>query len=196
MTMEMVKKSFTIEFITEMLGTVPKNPNIYTEYIESKKPESLDDEDESLTVEFNPEKGWTGFHSDEKGLFIYDYMMRGFLKNAGNLMKDSMKMKAVRSKIDNYVFVFPRKIYLGKMEPSGVLERSIRVMVAQGPRTAIIKSDFINEGTRISFDLIILPNKEITMDIIDSLMVYGQFCGLGQFRNGSYGRFIVVGDPE
>ena len=29
------------------------------------------------------------------------------------------------------------------------------------------------------------------METIDHIMEYGQLCGIGQFRNGSYGRFVV-----
>ena len=82
----MEEKHFKIVLTTEMLGTVPKDPDIYQTYIESKKPDNNTDE-EYLTVEKIEERGWTGFHSDENGLFIYDYMIRGFLKNAGNVLK-------------------------------------------------------------------------------------------------------------
>jgi len=186
----MEEKHFRIELITEMLGTVPKDPDIYKTYIESKKPEEITDE-EYLSVEKIEEKGWTGFHSDENGLFIYDYMIRGFLKNAGNVLKDSLKLKAVKSKIDQFVFVFPRKIYLGKTEPDGDLKRSLRIMGPSGPRVCIAKSDLVNAGTILNFYIKIVPNKDINMETIDRIMEYGQLCGIGQFRNGSYGRFIV-----
>ena len=55
----MEEKHFRIELITEMLGTVPKDPDIYKTYIESKKPEEITDE-EYLSVEKIEEKGWTG----------------------------------------------------------------------------------------------------------------------------------------
>ena len=63
-----------IKLLEPMLGTVAKDPDVYRTYIESKKPET-ETEDEYLTVEKIEEKGWTGFHSDENGLFIYNYMV-------------------------------------------------------------------------------------------------------------------------
>jgi len=174
-----------------MLGTVPKDPEVYKSYIETKKPESVN-EDEHLTVDKIEEKGWTGFHKDEGGLFIYDYMIRGFLKNAGNILKDGLKIKNIKSKIDNVVFVFPRRIYLGTPKPDGVLERPLRAITMQGPRVSLARSEYVNAGTEIEFEITILPNKEITDDTIRELLLYGQYCGLGQFRNGSYGRFEVV----
>ena len=191
----MEEKHYRIQLITEMLGTVPKDQDIYNTYIESQKPQE-NTEDEFLTVENSGEKGWTGFRSDENGLFIYDYMIRGFLKNAGNVLKESLGMKAVQSKIDKYVFVFPRKIYLGKTEPDGVLARSLRGMTPQGQRVSLVKSDYVNAGTILEYDLKIVPNKDIKMKVIDTIMEYGQLSGLGQFRNGSYGRFVVLNDSS
>ena len=191
MEMKFEKKNYKLELITEMLGTVPKDPDIYQSYIETKKPENISEE-EYLTVEKIEEKGWTGFHSDDQGLFIYDYMIRGFMKNAGNVLKTALDLKAVKSKIDNFVFVFPRKIYLGKKEPDGVLCRSLRTNGPMGPRVCLAKSDTVHVGTMIEFEVSIVPNKEIKMETIDMIMGYGQLCGLGQFRNGSYGRFIVI----
>jgi len=73
----MENKIFKIELLTEMLGTVTKDPEVYKTYIESKKPEEITEE-EYLTVEKVEQKGWTGFHKDGAGLFIYDYMIEDF----------------------------------------------------------------------------------------------------------------------
>ncbi len=184
-----MEKAFEIQLLTEMLGTVPKDPAIYKSFIETKKPQDKE-EDESLTVEKIEEKGWTGFHKDEHGLFIYDYMVKGFLKHAGNVLKENLKIKALRSKLDDFIFIFPRKIYLGKEEPDGVLERPIRIMTAQGPRVALIRSDYVNIGTVLKFRFVLFPHKEITWEVIQQLLGYGEFMGLGQFRNGGYGKFM------
>lgn len=37
------EKEVTIELMEPMLGTVPKNPEIYAMFIESKKPEDIQD---------------------------------------------------------------------------------------------------------------------------------------------------------
>jgi hypothetical protein len=198
-------RSYKIKLTSEMLGTVAKNQEIYKTYIESRKPANIT-EDESETVENSEETGWTGFHKDDNGLFIYGYMISGFLKNAGISLKSQIKISkttksgvtteeeftTIKSKIDKYVFVNPRKIYLNKMEPDGVLERSIRVLTPKGPRVALVKSDFINEGTEITFEITIIKNNEINFKLIDKLLEYGKYCGIGQFRNGSYGRFEII----
>lgn len=188
----MEERHYEIELITEMLGTVTKDPEVYRTYIESKKPEEKVGEDEYLTVTKIEEKGWTGFHSDENGLFIYEYMIKGFLKAAGNTLKDVVKVKALRSKIDDFLFVNPRRIYLGQTEPDGYIERPLRAMTMQGPRVTLARSDKIDAGKRIEFDLILIPHKELKWAIIDTLLAHGELMGLGQFRNGGYGRFKVI----
>ena len=189
--MKATSKKFQLVLATEMLGTVPKDPAVYKSYIETKKPVNIE-EDESATVEHIEEKGWTGFHQDENGLFVYEYMIKGFLKNAGNVLKDQLKVKALKSKINNFLFISPRKIYLGKDKPDGVVERPLRAMTMQGPRVSLSRSDFVNGDTEIEFEITLLPHKELTWAVIDELFEYGKLCGLGQFRNGGYGRFEVV----
>lgn len=180
-----------IKLTTEMLGTVAQDPEVYKTYIESKKPENVTEE-EYLTVDKIEEKGWTGFHKDENGLFIFEYMIKGFLKAAGNVLKDIIKIKALRSKIDDYVFIKPRKIYLGQHKADGVIERPLRCMTMQGPRVTLARSDYINAGKEIEFEITIIPHKEINEEVIMTLLKHGEFMGLGQFRNGGYGRFEVV----
>ena len=188
----MESKTYEIELVTEMLGTVAKDPDVYKTYIESKKPEALNGEDEYLTVEKVEEKGWTGFHKDESGLFIFEYMIKGFLKHAGNILKEVAKIKALRSKIDDYVFIQPRRIYLGQDKPDGFIERPLRAMTMQGPRVTLARSDYIGAGKKIVFQITLLPHKEISWEVIDKLLAYGELAGLGQFRNGGYGRFVVL----
>jgi hypothetical protein len=118
-------------------------------------------------------------------------MIKGFLKNAGNILKVSVGVKNLASKLQNHVFVFPRKISLGKQKPDGVCERPLRAITMQGPRVSLAKSDTVAAGTELKFEIKMVDNKEISADLIKELLAYGELCGLGQWRSGSYGRFIV-----
>ena len=186
-----------LQLITEMLGTVPKDDDIYRSYVESKRPDTGEDEVDIQTIE---EKGWTGFHSDAEGLFIFEYMIKGFLKHWGNVLKESLKLKAVKSKIDNLVFISPRKIrFLSSVgntitEPHGTLSRPLRAYTPQGYIVAIAKSDYVNADSIIAFNIEIIDNgkKEITPDIVKTLLEKGVYSGFGQFRNGGFGRFRIV----
>lgn len=198
----MEKMEFVIELTSPMLGTVPKDPEVYKSYIADKAKEAHPDrageiDEEVEGVEKIEEKGWTGFHSDENGLFIYDYMIRGFIKSAIETLMENgaiKKIVAYKKWIDRLVFVGPRKIYFGKSEPDHVIERPLRAMTAQGPRVSLARSDAINVGQQIKFEITVLANnKGIDMDIIGMALSYGQYVGLGQWRgSGGYGQFVVV----
>jgi hypothetical protein len=184
-----------LELIEPMLGTVPKNPDVYAAYVASKAPSpqvAQEEVDLERLREDVEESGWTGFHQDESGrIFIYNYMILGFLKEAGNILKTQLGIANLRSKVDQFVYVQPRRIYLGVTEPDGVLERPLRAMTMQGPRVTVTRSDYVNAGTRIECEIHVLRNKEIGGAVIAELLKFGEFKGLGQWRNGSYGRFKV-----
>jgi hypothetical protein len=189
--MKSTKVNVKIELLERMLGTAP-DPEIYSKYIASKAPEGTDTADEVETLEQLEERGTTRFHKDEKGLFIYNYMIIGFLKEAGNSLKEQLGVKALKSKIEQFIFCKPRKIYLGKTAPDGVFERPKRVNGPNGPQSTLGKSEYIEAGTTIEFTLDILDHKEVKSDIIKQILEYGEYKGLGQWRNGGYGSFKVV----
>lgn len=202
---EIIKRRVTIRTLTPMLGAVAKDPAVWTKHVVEKQkalhPEAkIDPVAEEGTIP-EPEQdvtGWTGFHTDpDTGeLFLYEYVVKGFLKHAGNTMKDMVGVKNLRSKLNDFVFVSPRRILLGTTEPDGVLERPLRAQTARGPRVALAKSDLLNEGLTLSFVLTILPHKEVNEAVIVELLKYGELSGLGQFRNGGYGRFEVLSIEE
>lgn len=191
----------TFELIEPIMGTVPKDPDIYRNYIAMKKngkgelfipcDDMIEEETGTVPVADVEKSGWTGFHTDEKGCFLYNYAILGFLKEAGNILKEQLGIKNLKSKIDQYVFVEPRRLYL-KEKPDGWLERPLRGMTMQGPRVTLVRSDYINEGTKFSARIRVLENKEIKEHVIREILDYGQYRGLGQFRNGSYGRFKYI----
>lgn len=185
--MEIIELGIKIRLIEKLLGTVPKDKEIYTNFVLSKSPDK--DILETESVQQIEEKGWTGFHQDEKGLFLFDYLVKGFLKASATVLKDSLKIKNLKSKIDSHVFVFPRKIYLNQEAPDGIFERPLRAETMQGPRVCLARSDYVKEGTEFEITIRVLPHKEITPETICSLLKYGALKGLGQFRNGSFGRF-------
>ena len=61
----------------------------------------------------------------------------------------------------------------------------------QGPRITLTRSDYVSEDTEICFIMKWLEKSEITEKLLIELLGYGELMGLGQFRNGSFGRFKV-----
>lgn len=190
--MQTVQKHVKVKLTEDLLGTIPMNREVYSAYIESLKPKD-NAEDESENVTEREESGWTTFLRDkERGLYVYDYYVKGFFKNAANVLKSDLKIKNLRSKVSDLLFVTPRKIYLNCKEPDFILERPLRAQTAQGPRITLAKSDAIKAGKIIEFDVILLTAKgELKPDIIEKLLEYGKLQGFGQFRNGGYGRSEV-----
>jgi len=183
-----------IRFAEDFLGTVPKSKEVYKKYIASKKPDLTDDEldEEVNSVQDTEEKGWTGFHKDDNGLFIFDYMLKGFIKASFEVCQEIGaidKVKAYRKWIDELIFIWPRKIYCGQSDPDSTLERPLRVMTMQGPRVTLSRSDTMAEGTRLRF-LVEVLGKKIKWESIEQVFDYGRYVGLGQWRgSGGFGRF-------
>ncbi|OQA91133.1 MAG: hypothetical protein BWY25_03284 [Chloroflexi bacterium ADurb.Bin222] len=188
----------TLEFTQPLLGTVPKNQEIYRDFIASKA--ALNDEElaeELNTIEHAEESGWTGFHTDGDGPFLYDYVLKGFFKDACSMLRRvpgtrSKAMTAYKKNIDGLIFVRPRKIYLELPAGSvlGILERPLRAQTAQGERVALARSDTAPAGTRLTIDLQVIGGVELA-DLVEWLD-YGAIRGLGQWRNAGYGTFTYT----
>lgn len=186
-------KRVKIVTMTKMLGTVAKDPKVFETFIGVKKPpEITENEAEFIDDPINDCIGYSGFHRDDNGLFIYEYMLKGMLKDAGNVLKDIIGVKALKSKITNFVFVAPRRLCLNRQDADGVLVRPLRAPTPQGERVAITRSDFIEAGLELEFYVGILKHKEITADKIHRILRHGRLMGLGQWRNAGYGRFKVL----
>lgn len=193
--MKVYEMKVHIEFVTDLLGSMPADEELYTKFIAQKAPADwLRDEEMEDIPETDYDKGVTVFPQDKNGIFLYNYHVKGFLKHAGNVLKDQLGIKNLRSKIDDYVFIKERKIYLkrnGKpiLEEDGVLERPLRAMTAKGERVTLVASEIINPPAECEFTIQIVEHKEITSNVIRELLDYGQLQGIGQWRNGAYGQF-------
>ena len=224
-----------IRLTEEMLGTVPKEPEVYARFIaakvleDQKRREKLGlpvmgdgqtpatpaaaqalAEEEVLTVPALEAKGWTGFHCDDAGPFLYDYMPRGFMKEAARTLRQygtgAHAIKQLQDKITRYVFVTPRRIRLPLLEKNdedvkhhaeeggkpnwglGIKERPLRALTAQGPRVTVTRSDTIPAGTELTFELTVLGVGGLSRGLIETVLEYGQLVGLGQWRSGGQQR--------
>jgi len=189
-----VKSEFTLTFTEDILGSWPSREDILTRFISSKAPAEwlADEERESLPEDAVANR--TVFPRDENGLHLFNFHVKGLLKEAGNTLKQQLKIKNLRSKIDNYVFIHPRKIYItrdGKpvTEPDDVFERPLRAQTMQGPRVALTASERVKAPAEITFTVELVENDEIAMDTIHTLLDFGRLKGMGQWRNGGYGSF-------
>lgn len=188
-----------ITLTEEMLGTACANKEVHEEYIASKSKDAAKSKEEleSLPATELMEKGTTVFHRDDDGTpIIYDYQLKGFLKEATGIMVDlsdkeirigKTKLSKFTHKriVDNFVFVYPRKIRLAALSP--VCTRPLRADTMQGERVALASSETVPAGTTFECEIKTLtPQLD---ELMGKCLDYGAMKGLGQWRNSGKGRF-------
>lgn len=210
-------------FTEDMLGTAPSNPNVYSEFIAGKKyKEQLKaaktDEAKAEVAEqtadlaaeevalLPPEtlERPTVFRRNDKGeLILMDYMIRGFLKEAGQAISG---VWGIGGKIDRWVFVGPRQIPITRKgkpltQADSDLQRSLRAQTPMGMRSTLTASEAVAPGAQITFIITLLPlgqdpkKGNINEATLREWLDYGALCGLGQWRSGSFGRFTYEISP-
>jgi len=192
-------RDYKITFIEPILGSLPSSKQVYKDYIARKAPEpDVEGQEETDMLPEVTQPKTTVFLRDESGFCcLLDYQFFGFLKAAGNTLKALVEVghgkkgiKNLRNKLTQFLYVGPRVIHLNRM-PDGIFERPLQAMTIRGPRNTLASSEIINPSPELSFTITIglLPHEELSFVVIEQLLEYGQFLGLGQFRGGGFGRF-------
>ena len=112
-----------------------------------------------------------------------------------------MDVAQERAKVDKFLFVAPRRIPLRRngayiTDEDDQLERPLRASTAKGERVALAASEMVEDPWSLAFEVTLLPNnataksRALTWDVVEMALDYGRYCGLGQWRNGGYGRFV------
>ena len=211
--MKIHRATYEIQGITRLLGSQPADPEIRSQYIASKiakrasiegdgvNKDSKGAEECAMLPEDEEKRGLTVFLRDKKGsVVLCDYVIKGFLKEAATALKHELGIANAKSKIDNLVLITPAYLTICRDgEPLDVtdydLERPLRAMTMQGPRVSVVASECIEPQWSIRFTVNMLDNEKtpksaaLTMEAIEEMLSYGEFKGLGQWRNGQNGRF-------
>jgi len=193
-------------FKDEILGTSPNTEEIFRDYIASKSPDAATIEDEvaALGVDAATQNGKTVFPRTKDGVpFIYDYMLKGFFKDACGMLSrlvekdangkkkkspnESGKLTAYKKVIDGLIFVEPRQIPFKFAGNIGDCQRPLRAQTAQGERVALANSESIPAGSEIEFTVKCLSDDHVAA--VREWLDYGALRGLGQWRNSGKGRF-------
>ncbi len=179
-----------LEFTEPLLGTLPGDEKLAEEYVTSKHPDGVqDDEKASLPEEIKKFSSY--FARDDKGNpILWDYQIKGFFKDACSMMRRVAQvdeLKAHKKIIDGLVFVFPRQIPLKLSGKLFFKERPLRISTPKGDRTALARSEAAPAGMKIQIEILLLkPDlKKYVINWLD----YGILRGLGQWRNSGMGRF-------
>lgn len=197
--METKTYKLKVTFLVGPLGTQPQK-DVATEYITSKAADPTTGElpaDELETLPEALEKGTTAFHKLNGQPIYYDYQVKGFLKDAGQVFNGLRNVKNLRSKLDHLVFVEPRQIALNMPDGAAITfcERPLRAQTAQGPRTSLARSEELPAGTWFECRLVVYDGP-ISEPLLRDLLSYGARKGFGQWRNGGRGRFTFEMEAE
>ena len=141
------------------------------------------------------EKGTTVFPRNDDGEpVIWDYQLKGFMKDACGALRRvpgtlSSKCKAYKKVIDGTIFVKERSVAFQLPEGGevGICERPLRADTPQGARVALARSETVPAGTKIRFTLVVMNKSD--WPLVQEWLDYGQFRGIGQWRNSGKGRF-------
>ena len=196
-----------LTLLEQCLGTKPGNDELLRDHIisksgdEKKMAEEMKAREEDYSTEDAIEKKMTFFDKQAGHPYIWDYMVKGFLKEAWKAIKaikgsKCSEIKAYKQKIDNAIFLAEedRRIFFmdgnGKLVGGSAmteLERSLRAQTMQGERVALARSESVPAGSTLTFTFLFL---EPELDAcVRECLDYGFYKGLGQWRNGGYGRF-------
>jgi hypothetical protein len=183
-----------VVFEQPILGSQPSR-DVASVYLAQRNGFSLP-EDEIETLPDALDKGTTVFHKDGQGRpVLWDYQLKGMLKAAAQVLNGKDGVRALKSKVNNLVFISPRVLTLQPPETGqdirelmDYLERPLRAETAQGPRVALARSEMLPEGVWFRCGLTIYPG-DVSEAVLTDLLDYGFYSGLGQWRNGGWGRF-------
>lgn len=192
-----------LKFTDPILGTKPADPEIHRRFVASKAPDHKTMEEEVAMVGADEvtERSMTVFARMQDGTpCVYDYQIRGYLKEA---CKNMYKVKGSktskdksnyfhRSKVDNFIFVTPRDIPLWMPIDLDLAEtdcqRPLRASTPQGERIALAHSEEAPEGTYLECTITCLNDED--MEFVREWLDYGRLKGFGQWRNSGKGRFL------
>lgn len=208
-------KSYPLTFqgqlvVSVLVGGTPKDPNVAKGWIETKLKGSDEDRIRSLVAqtmadlnitfdeavdEVNKQKNLSGFKKDpEQGLYIEGRHLKAMLKEAVSVAVASRKLEmtkwgATRKWLSNYfpehVFVLEDRVYLGVMEPTGVLQNFVHTH-----RTSAIQYQEYVEKAEVNFTVV--TDHDFTDDEWAMIWTTGELNGLGAGRSQGHGTFQVT----
>lgn len=197
----MEKITVKLTFIEDILGTCPNDKEIYKNFIVDKakangaeiSQETENAELAALPTDEEIEKGMTVFPMTDDGTpFLYDYQIKGFFKDTCGMLKkvsgtESSKIKAYKKEIDGLIFPKPRQIVFENWEMD-ICQRPLRAQTMQGERVALAMSEQIKAGATVTFDIVCLTDSHIKA--VEEWLNYGEYRGIGQWRNSGKGRML------
>jgi len=192
-----------LDFTGQLMGGIPKNADMIASWLEARAPkiappdaiplEVLADQiaEEVGASEDEEAKIWTGFKSDENGLYIEGSNLKAHLKDGANILKDMLGIKALKAKLADRVHVTTEKIYLGVEEPNGYWEHAVHVMTRLGPRSALKRNDYVVKPSLVA-EFRVLDDGVIKSETLENIFEFGGTRGFGAERGLGHGRYTYT----
>lgn len=147
---------------------------------------------------------WVGFLSKD-GIYARCHQIKAHMKDCANQIKslESVskikslshrgKVSALKSKVANKVYLDEEINYFLRNgsrinEVDGSHEHGIRVITAQGERSALKRNDYIIKPT-LNFKLKVLDDGVIKADLLALIFEYGSVHGMFSERGHGYGQY-------
>jgi hypothetical protein len=173
--------------------------------VESASEQTVEDlGDQALDPDEEAKSVWTGFvkNPETGNIALETRNIKAMFKESANIVKDMKQMKALtggkkialRARIAERVFVLgmpgesKKFVDLQVKEPDEALERPIHVMTARGQRTALKKTDLVDDAS-LHMKLMVLNDGVITEDILRLILEHASWNGLGTDRSQGNGMF-------
>ena len=218
----MKRESITVRltFNERLLGSAPNDPQILKDHLTPPNASMLKEEMDALPkpdpkvkaaadvaeAEEEYKKTITVFPRDDKGLLLWDYQTRGFLKEQIfkliELGDCAISRWSYKKAVDSYVLPNHRRNYYMRAngcyitKPDGIYERPARVDTQRGERVCIVASEYIDPpfALEFGFTFLVTTNAKSRLAIIDRALVVacmdmGTTGGFGQWRSGGFGKF-------
>ncbi len=183
-----------LAFTEEVLGTASADKEIHRTYIASNAPDAptLEEEIAAIGEEEVIEKAMTVFPKDNGAPIFWDYQIKGFFKDACGMLRkvsgsESSKIKAYKKEIDGLIFIKERKIPIVFEGEIGNCQRPLRGQTAQGEKIALANSETVPATATVEFTVQCMCDSH--MKAVAEWLDYGQYRGIGQWRNSGKGRF-------
>ena len=201
--------------VEHLVGGVPKDPEMVQAWIGATCKEASADERAKIVkadlaalpdvVEDELSATGTTFlvdkSAEKRGLYIEGRQVKSMLKEAANIMKNSVPSKkkdgelgvaGLKSKMADHVFVEEEFVYLGRQKVDRTVQRPIHIEDGpRGPRNAIKVSDIL-DNVELEFSVRKLRKGEVTEEALYLCLHYAENVGLGADRSQGFGKFKVL----
>ncbi|MDP2661283.1 MAG: hypothetical protein Q8R28_11210 [Dehalococcoidia bacterium] len=134
------------------------------------------------------DKVWCGFKGNDQGLYVDGYHLKSHLKDCAEILRKYTEVGAQKAKTADRLFVVEPRLYLGKGEPDGFWEHPVHVRTAQGPRSALKRTDYVVD-VLITATLRVLNDGTITEALLRQFFDFGSIKGFGAERGLGEGRY-------